>query len=125
MEQRTFVDFAYQFGFRSVDDRTPCGKSIFHYFFGAVKYCWLAPRNATTAFRPDERKFHGDYKAAMSQQVTEGHPLGVPALHVLCNSSGTEMVVAPVIQHLIDYGIVPLNASKDWRNNDVSVFVSL
>lgn len=123
MQYRTFVDFAYTFGFRSADDRDPCGKSIIHFFFCALQYCWLAADIAKYAFLPGERKLHGDYEAAMSQRVELGQPDGFSALHVLCNASGTGMMAARVIEDLIDNKIVPLDAFKDWRNNDVSVFV--
>ena len=64
---RNFVHFARSYGFGSANDRDASNKNIFHYFFGAVVYCWLAADIAKTAFTAGEEQLPGDYTAAMSQ----------------------------------------------------------
>ena len=73
---RNFVHFARSYGFCSVNDRDKHNKNIFHYFFGAVVYCWLAADIAKTAFSAGEERLPGNYTLAMSQQVMNGTPSG-------------------------------------------------
>ena len=48
--------------------------------------------------------------------------MGHTALHILCNGSGVDTCTAPIIEELIDNGVVPLNAFSNWRNDKVGVF---
>lgn len=59
----------------------------------------------------------------MSQRVENGRPKGFTPLHVLTNQSGINTVAVKIIEDLIDYGIVPLTAFSDWRNDALSVFL--
>ena len=109
--------------FCRADDRDEFNKNIFYYFFGAVVYCWLAADISKTAFIVGEERLPGDYGAAMNQRVENGRPKGFIPLHVLTNQSGISTVAVKIIEDRIDYGIVPLTAFSDWRNDAVSVFL--
>ena len=118
---RNFVHFARSYGFCSVNDRDKYNKNIFHYFFGAVVYCWLAADIAKTAFSAGEERLPGNYTLAMSQQVVNGTPSGFTPLHVLTTQKGVNTVAAKIIADLIDSDIVPLDAFSEQKNDKVSV----
>ena len=114
--------FAKMIGFKSVEDRDPDGKNIFHILFSTMKYCWVACTIAKRAFGWGGVHIDGCYAKALSQPIEHGPIWGYTPLHILCNNSDIQLASLDVVKALIYSKVVSPDAFASQRNKDVSVF---
>ena len=72
-------------------------------------------------FLPDASPLPGDYRAAMSQQVTSGKPVSHTPLHILCSGGDIKFQKKAIVKLLVENGIVSADDFADVRMNKFTV----
>ena len=65
----------------------------------------------------------GDYRKAMSQQVTQSTPVSHTPLHILCNGSDANFDKKRIVQLLVENGIVPAQLFATLKTDKVTVLL--
>ena len=104
------------------------GKTIWHFLFGAMKYCICVAEMLVRYFRESNKmdRLPGNHQKAMSQKVQHGfQPEGWSAVHILCQAPDSAFKTNKLVKQLLASGVLTKVDFDLLVDNNVSVFFVL